>query len=485
MRDVMRTAMAKSGTGAFCVPVILIAMKACTPTPPAGDATVGRPLAEPPILEDSNPAPDVVEFSLTASAHQRHLVPGASSEAWVYNGSFPGPTLDVEEGDSVVVRLHNDLDEPTTIHWHGLHLPYHADGSPYHPVEPGETYTYTFRIPEGTAGTYWYHPHPDERTTKQLGMGLFGALIVRDPDDPVPDGIEERLLVLSDNRFDADGTISFPEEGSHQDDVDFQNGREGDVFFVNGQRMPRIEIGAGEIQRWRILNASGARVFRLSLPGHTLLEVGSDGGLFEVPVEREEILIANTERVEVLVRGEAEPGAVVALRDLPYDRYRPLFRPDDWDEERALLTVAYRDHPPVQSPEIPDRLRVVTPIEVTDSTPVRVMRLSQGRINGNLMDMDRIDARSRLGETEIWEIRNLVGMDHPFHLHGFRFQVISRNGEPVPFLKWKDTVNVPARETVRFAVRYTDYPGRWMFHCHIVDHEDMGMMGVLEVEAPE
>ncbi|MEJ2503870.1 MAG: multicopper oxidase domain-containing protein, partial [Gemmatimonadota bacterium] len=151
---------------------------------------------------------------------------------------------------------------------------------------------------------------------------------------------------------------------------------------------------------------------------------------------------------------------------------------------RELLTVDYASAPPVEPPAIPARLREVAPLPYDDDTPVRVMRLSQGRINGQLMDMNRIDARARLGDTEIWEIRNLVGMDHPFHLHGFRFQVISRNGEPVPYLSWKDTVNVPARETVRFVVRYTDYPGKWMFHCHIVDHEDIGMMGVLEVEGP-
>jgi bilirubin oxidase len=349
-------------------------------------------------------------------------------------------------------------------------------------VEPDESFTYAFRIPEGTAGTYWYHPHPNGLTTRQLGMGLLGAFIVRAKDDPIPDGVTEKLLILSDNRFEEDGSVSFPEPGSRQARIDEQNGREGDALFVNGQLMPRLEIEAGAVQRWRILNASGARVFRLALEGHTLLHVGSDGGLFEVPVPRDEIVLANTERVEVLVRGEAEPGAEVTLSDLPYDRYRPLFRPREWSETRPLMTVEYADTPPVASPEIPERLREVRPLDPTEDTPVRVMRLSQGRINGELMDMNRIDVRARLGDLEVWEIRNLVGMDHPFHLHGFRFQVLSRNGVPVPFRQWKDTVNVPGRETVRFIVRYTDYPGKWMFHCHIVDHEDMGMMGVLEVQ---
>ncbi|NIP81776.1 MAG: multicopper oxidase domain-containing protein, partial [Gemmatimonadetes bacterium] len=393
----------------------------------------------------------------------------------------PGPTLEVREGDSVVVRFRNDLAEPTTIHWHGLHLPFRADGSPFHPIGPGEEYVYTFRIPEGTAGTYWYHPHPDHRTTWQIGKGLFGALIVRDPDDPLPGSLRERLLVLSDNRFRADGSLDFPEPGTRQARIDEENGREGDVLFVNGQVLPTVRIRAGEVQRWRVINASGARVYRLALPGHTFLHVGSDGGLFERPVERQEVLLANTERVELLVRGGAEPGSRIVLQDLPYDRYRPLTRPDDWDETRRLLTLAYGDESPMEAPAIPDRLRPVPPMDPSEATATRVMRLSQGRINGKLMDMDRVDVSASLGETEIWEIRNLVGMDHPFHLHGFRFQVLSRNGEPVPYRSWKDTVNVPKRETVRFIVRYDDYRGKWMFHCHIVDHEDQGMMGILEV----
>lgn len=444
-------------------------------------AAEGDSLTAPAVLDDLSPEPRVVEVELTAAPARLSLLPGTETDVFAYNGSVPGPTLDVWEGDSVVVRFRNDLPEPTTIHWHGLHLPFTADGSPFHPVEPGEVYEYAFRIPEGTAGTYWYHPHPNHRTTWQIGKGLFGAVIVRDPDDPLPDSITERLLILADNRFRPDGSLDFPEPGSREARIDEENGREGGALFVNGQIMPSVPIRSGEVQRWRVINASGARVYRLSLPGHTFLHVGSDGGLFEHPVEREEILLANTERVEILVRGEGDPGSTAVLQDLPYDRYRPLTRPDGWDETRSLLTLRYTDEARIESPPIPDRLRPVPSIDPAEATATRVMRLSQGRINGQLMDMDRVDVRASLGSTEIWELRNLVGMDHPFHLHGFRFQVISRNGEPVPFRSWKDTVNVPARETVRFVVRYDDYPGMWMFHCHIVDHEDMGMMGILEV----
>ena len=145
----------------------------------------------------------IVEVELTASKERISLKPGVESDVYAYNGRVPGPLLEASEGDSVIIHFKNDLPEKTTVHWHGLHLPFMMDGSPFHPVEPGETFTYTFRIHEGTAGTYWYHPH--HRTACQVGMGLYGGIIIRDPDDPLPDTLTEHLLILSDNRFDENG----------------------------------------------------------------------------------------------------------------------------------------------------------------------------------------------------------------------------------------------------------------------------------------
>ena len=432
------------------------------------------------VLEDRSPAPDTVSVTLVAAPQRLSLVPGKETAVWAYNGSVPGPTLEVDEGDHVIVRVRNDLPEETTVHWHGLHLPFDADGSPFHPIAPGGEYTYGFTVPRGTAGTYLYHPHPNHRTAWQVGMGLYGAVIIRDPDDPLSH-LPERLLVISDNRFDPDGSIDFPDPDSPQGRLDAENGREGDVVLVNDRVLPSIPIRSGEVQRWRIVNASGARVYRLALSGHTFLHVGSDGGLFEHPREVEEITLANTERAELLVRGTGAPGSEATLRALPYDRYMPQFRPDDWDQTRSVLTLQYTAAAPVEPPSIPERLRAVPELKAGDATAVRVIRMSQGRLNGQTMDLQRVDESARLGATEIWEIRNLVGMDHPFHLHGFSFQVLSRNGEPVSYRSWKDTVNVPGRESVRFIVRYDDHPGKWMYHCHVLTHEDDGMMGILEV----
>ena len=212
-----------------------------------------------------------------------------------------------------------------------------------------------------------------------------------------------------------------------------------------------------------------------------MIHVGSDGGLFEHPVEVPDVLVANSERVEVLVRGSGTPGERALLEDLPYDRYMPQTRPADWARARQILSLRYESDSVTQPVEIPAVLRHVPP---PDTSRVRVRRtivMSQGLIDGKRMDMHRVDIHSRLGATEIWTIQNVVGMDHPFHLHGFHFQIIDRDGVPEPFSSWKDTGNVPKHSSIRILVHFDDYPGKWMYHCHILEHEDEGMMGVLQV----
>jgi bilirubin oxidase len=468
--------------------IMFVVLGAAAPAPaaapflsPTAGGELGDTLRAPAALVNESDTPGVVEVTITAADARLELVPGVETDAWAFNGQVPGPLLEAYEGDSVIVHFRNDLSEPTTIHWHGIHLPFRSDGSPFDPVEPGETVDYVFRIHEGTAGTYWYHPHPDARTQYQMAKGLFGSFVVRSREDPLPP-MTERLIVLYDNRFGPDGSVDLPESHTMQGRIDFENGREGDVLFVNGQVMPTIPIRAGEVQRWRVINASAARVYKLAIPGHTFLHVGSDGGLFEQPIETDEIVIANTERVELLVRGTGAPGERTVLEDRPYNRYIPQTRPASWDSTKVLLAVQYTDDAPLEPIELPATLIPIAWLDTTDVAATQVFSLSQGMINGKTMDMSRVDATAQLGTTEIWEIENLVGMDHPFHLHGFRFQVIERDGVPEPYPSWKDTVNVPKHQTVRFVVRFENYAGKWMYHCHILTHEDFGMMGVLEVK---
>lgn len=433
----------------------------------------------PAILQNISAKPGVVELNLTASPTRLELVPGKPTEAWAYNGMVPGPTIELREGDLVTIHFTNKLKQATTVHWHGLHLPATSDGSPLNPVLPGASRDYVFRLQPGSAGTYWYHPHPDMTTTEQVSRGLYGALIVRPPKDPL-EGIPERLLVLSDNRFTPDGAVDLPDHMSAAGNLDAQNGREGDVFFINGHTMPSMAIRPGELQRLRIINAASARVYRLTVPGQKLIHVGDDGGLFEKPREVDELLLANSERVEFLVRGGA-PGSRTTLRTLPYDRYSPQTRPTDWEQPHDLIEIKTTTDTPVPALIVPQSMRAVRPIDIRTVAARRTIVFSQGMINNKTMDMKRVDVRGRLNTTEIWQIENVVTMDHPFHLHGFQFQVLDRDGIPEPYLSWKDSVNVPKHGKVRIAVRFENHPGKWMFHCHILDHEDMGMMGILEL----
>jgi len=444
-------------------------------------ARPNRDGSNPGVLVNISKLPRTVEVNITAAVTSLSMQPGVTTEAFAYNGQVPGPTLDVREGDHVIVHFRNDLPEPTTVHWHGIHLPFESDGSPFHPIKPGETHDYAFTVRPGTAGTYWYHPHPDHRTGFAIGKGLFGGIIVRAADDPLP-AMQEKLLILSDNRFLHDGSIDFPDPSSHHGGIDEENGREGPVLFVNGHVMPTLTIRSGEIQRWRVVNASAGRIYRIALPGYTFVQVGSDGGLLEAPREVKEVLLATGERVELLVRGIGAPGSKAVLQNLPYDRYAPQTRPKDWNTTLDLLTLQTTNETPVAALAIPSTLQKITPLDTTKVTAVRTVVFGQGMINGKLMDMARVDVSTKVGATEIWEIENIVGMDHPFHLHGFQFQVLDRDGVREPYLAWKDMLNIPKHSTARIIVRYDDYPGKWMFHCHILDHEDHGMMGVLEVK---
>ena len=461
--------------------ILLATLASPTPAQTTGSARTGADtLKNPPLLVNRSAAPRTVEVYLTAAPARLALMPGKVTDAYAYNGSVPGPTLVLHEGDHVIIHFTNNLPESSGIHWHGFHLPANMDGSPINPVPPGGKKDYIFTLDPNTAGTYWYHPHPDARTGYQIAKGLYGAIIVRAARDPLP-ALPEKLLILSDNRFHPDGSLNFSTPRTPAAIVDEENGREGNVMLVNGQLMPKIQIRSGEVQRWRIINAGAARVYRLAIPGQTMLQVGTDGGLFERPEEIKELLLSNSERAEVLVRGTGGRGSVTVLQTLPYDRYTMHTRPRGWKRPRNLLALKYTTEPRTTPVTIPRTLRVVPALDTTKATVRRVFVLSQGLINGRMMDMARVDVRAKLGATEIWTIENVVGMDHPFHLHGYRFQVLDRNGVPELARRWKDTVNVPKHSSLRLIVHFDANPGKWMYHCHILDHEDHGMMGILEI----
>jgi bilirubin oxidase len=449
--------------------------------------TVGQPLTDLVRLANTSTTPSVFAATLVAQRANKVILPGTSTEFWTYNSRVPGPLIEVYEGDTVRIRLENRLSQETTIHWHGLPVPPDQDGNPMDPVAPGATRLYEFTLPVGSAGTYWYHPHPHEFTAEQVFRGMAGLLIVRSRTDPVPTAIEEKLLVISDLRLAADGTI--PANTA----MDWQNGREGNYVLVNGQYRPMLTINPGQSQRWRILNATNARYLRLALTGHTLTLIGTDGGLLRSPVPGlDEILLAPAERVEVIVTASLSSGATAVLRSLPYDR-GSMGMMETSSTTFPLLTLT-NTSASTAAVALPSALSPISDLGVHTSSKRLVFSSGMGMgggmmsflIDGKSFDPARIDLTSRVNEVEQWTIENRSSMDHPFHLHGTQVQVVSRTRGGVtvaePFLAWRDTVNVAALETVVLKVVQRQL-GRRMYHCHILEHEDQGMMGVLEVVA--
>ena len=422
---------------------------------------------------EAQPAPggDVVVAMLEAREIEWEFVAGQSTRAWGYNGQIPGPVLEARVGDVLEVHLTNNLREPTTMHWHGLRLPAPMDGteSTQRLVAPGETFVYRFLLLD--AGTFWYHPHTNE--TEQLERGLYGAIIVRGANEPTLD--LERVLVLDDLKLDRDGQIK--DLGGF---LERHDGRQGDICLVNGRQAPELTIAAGQVERWRVVNASSARYVRLSIGGRPFTLLGTDGGLLTAPVSMTEILLATADRVDIAV-GPFDEGEAIVIESLPYQR-RTMVRSKR--ERFATLRVGPA-RPSVA--DIPKMLRAIEPLVTGPVGATREVHLGvRPSLRKGIKFVVNAETHHRdkpvsVGELQVWDVVNDTLMDHPFHLHGFFFQVVSVNDQPPAFLSWEDTVNVPPRSRVRIAWMPDDRPGEWMYHCHILEHHESGMMGHFEV----
>ena len=414
-----------------------------------------------------------VVVDLEARAADWEIAPGHRLRGWTYNGQVPGPTIEANVGDTVVVRLRNGLDEPTTIHWHGLRVPASMDGTQVvqRPVQPGETFEYRFVVPD--AGTFWYHSHHNE--TVQMERGLYGALIVRGDDEPVID--RERVLVLDDVKLGRGG--DFARFGGWMEQ---HMGREGDVRLLNGVQEPMLDMAAGQIERWRVVNASSAKYVRLSAGGKPFSIIGTGGGFIEAPIEATEYLLVPGNRVDMVV-GPFDEGETFAIESLPYDRHTGR------KQREAFAMVRVGDAQPSRA-AIPERLRDIAPLIHENAAPNRIVKLSERlswRRGTDFMindEMHHNDAPVTVGELQVWDVVNASHMDHPFHLHGFMFQVLSVNGVAPLFRSWEDTVNVPPKGRVRIAWVADDRPGLWMYHCHILEHHAGGMMANFAVVRP-
>jgi len=448
----------------------------------------GETLRDLPLLANEAKHPGLFKARLTAAPAVARFAEGLDTPILAYNGTSPGPLIEAFEGDRVEITFANRIgEEASTIHWHGMPVPADQDGNPMDPVAAGTDRVYAFELPEGSAGSYWYHPHPHGKTAEQVYRGLAGAFVVKAKADPVPAEYGDMVLVLTDLRLAADG--SMPENTM----TDLMNGRVGDHVLVNGQKNPRLAVAMGASRRLRLYNATNARFLKLAFDGAPMTIIGTDGGLLEAPVAVDEILLSPAERIELVVSFD-RPGPA-SLKTLPYDHgWMGPGRPAD--AGLTLLTVDVSETPAEALPPLPERLRPIAPLPAparsrrlvfTETMAMNATGMEMGfLINGRAFDMARVDIVARAGETELWEIVNQADMDHPFHVHGTQFQVIEheRDGKvsKPPYLAWKDTVNVARGETVRLLLRQ-ERPGPRMYHCHILEHEQLGMMGILDVTA--
>ena len=449
-----------------------------TPTSyaPAGwDA--GLKLAEAP---DTNPDPNIVEIAITAKFAEVEVAPGRKVRAWTYNGGLPGPLIRATVGNRLIVHFKNELDEPTTIHWHGVRVPIEMDGVPgisQEPVKKGESFTYDFVVPD--ASLYWYHPHV--MSAAQVGYGLYGALLVEDPADGV--GVADTTtIVLSDIGFDGKGTLEDSESGGSAGMV---FGREGNYVLVNGRTRPTLKARAGAPQRWRIVNTAKSRFFYLDLEGQEFLIIGQDGGFQATSTKSNILLITPGERYDVIVRPTGKPGSELVLRAMLYNRgYGSI----EYRTVEEIMTVALSPEPAVTKVILPVVTRAITPPRFEGATPVPMVFTlppqqaghSEFRING-VPYWKATPFRAQLGETQFWTITNDTDWDHPFHLHGYFFMVVDEKGAPLQPMVWKDTVNIPMKTTARLLVTFDERPGTWMIHCHILDHAEGGLMGTVHV----
>ena len=432
----------------------------------------------------------LLELDLSASESPVNL---GNKQAYLltYNGQVPAPRLEANPGDKVKIHFTNNLSQPTNIHYHGLHIPITGNAdNVFLQIEPGEQLTYEFTIPQNhPAGTSWYHPHLHGLVAEQLFGGLAGLFIVRGELDEIPEikAAQEEFLVLQDFALDNDGRLI---GSSH---MSLMSGREGDAIAVNGRVNPSFNLPANKLLRLRILNASPSRFYRLALEEGTFYQIATDGGALNEPVETKELLLVPGQRAEVLVQGKPESGQY-RLLDLPYDRGSMgmmgggMMGGNDSQTPMSLATINYEASTAPLS--LPSKLTSISALP--EPQQVKRFELNHGMspavgmaflINGQPYKSDRLDTEVKLGTVEDWELINTGVMDHPFHVHGNAFQVVSHNGKPESLLAWRDTVLVPRGETVRIRIPFNDFAGKTVYHCHILDHEDLGMMGNLMINA--
>jgi FtsP/CotA-like multicopper oxidase with cupredoxin domain len=454
------------------------------------DLVMQNELSVPPLLE-----PQVIDeekvFVLSAEHGETVFIEGKPTNTAGYNGTYLGPTLRAHKGDHVRIVLTNNLSQPITTHWHGMHLPAIMDGGPHQEIAPGAVWEPHWTI-ENEAATLWYHPHLLGRTGEEVYGGLAGLFIIDDENSdslslPKEYGVDDLPLIVQDREFRQDDEFVYAPE--RKDELG-HTGMLGDTILVNGTYAPFVDVPAKQI-RLRILNASNARRYNFGFEdGRTFYQIATDGGLLPSPVARTRMILAPGERAEVIIdlSGETEP--LTLISDAVHEenkvlRFVKAILKMERDENQVFRILELRPQPTADVTEaLPQLLNSIELIPATSAVRTRrfILNPRNRTINGKGMDHHYINEVIHSGDVEIWEIINLSGTYHPFHIHGVQFQILDRWGRPPADYErgWKDTVLVSNAEIVHVIMRFPEFSDAntpYMYHCHILEHEDMGMMG--------
>ncbi|MDH6237409.1 multicopper oxidase domain-containing protein [Cryobacterium sp. CG_9.6] len=442
------------------------------------------PLLIPPLATSTVDAEGTRSFDLTAQSGTTEFTPGVETETWGYNQNNLGPTLVMERGEHVQVNVTNDLPEATTVHWHGMHLPARMDGGPHQLVDPGASWSPDWTITQ-PASTLWYHPHASGQTEHQVEKGLAGMIILHDDAEralalPSTYGVDDIPVMVQDRRFDKNGEMVT--------DVRGYIGPIGDQVLVNGTVGPFLDVTT-DVVRLRLLNASSSRVYNFGFSDDRSFDlIGTDGGLLQAPAPMTGIRLSPGERAEVLVSMVA--GETVTLRSTPPE----LGLSSSVNEQNAgadtldVLELRAADTLATEGTQ-PESLVPMEALLATDASQKRSFVLNGYNINNKLMDMGRIDETVEAGATEVWTVENTMPMPHNFHVHGVQFQVlrVGRTSPPPELAGWKDTIYLEPGTRYELIMEFgpdTDPDFPYMYHCHLLAHEDAGMMGQFVVVKP-
>lgn len=421
------------------------------------------------VLEDTNPDPKVVEVNLVAQPNKIQLSDTVTQIMYTYNGIVPGPIIRARVGDELIVHFTNRLQEPTTVHWHGLRIPDKMDGTPrvQSPIKAGESFTYKFKLRE--AGSFWYHPHV--RSHAQVELGLYGMLIVQEKENIK--FTRERSVILDDILI-INGRITAP-MSSH---MEAMHGRNGNNLFMHG-KLGALSIKAktGEVERWRVVNVANARTMSMKFTGVKVRVIGTDGGLLAKPY-----FIPTTLHIAVGQRYDLE-----VTYEKPGDYNFSLMAPTQTGVQALPMVKVNVEGEATQTPSVSPNYPEIPALPERKSDQSVTMTFNgvntangiEWQINGKGYWKEPIYTFKE-GETVTMTLRNLQAQEHPFHLHGQFFTVLKRDGKEVFEPGLKDSVLVGGNETVEIQA-YFDNPGQWMAHCHILEHAELGMMGEIVV----